>query len=56
MDLADSAITVAKSLYYFDLRDIPPERVVMFDDLPMKYQIRYYDQAAWVLDELTESV
>ena len=56
VDLADSALAISKALYYFDLRDVNPERVILFDDIPMKYQLRYFEQAAFVLDELAESV
>ncbi len=49
----DNAIVVAKSLYYWDLRDVDPSHVVMFDELPIRYQLRYLAQADHVIAELT---
>ncbi len=52
VDLVDSAITIAKACYYYDLRDLNPEKVILFDDIPLKSQLRYFSQASYILDEL----
>lgn len=52
MDLADSAITIAKTLYYLDVESVHPAKVILFDEIPLKNQLRYYSHASVILDEL----
>lgn len=50
-----NSLTIAKSLYYWDVRELGPG-VPLFDDLQPSYQCRYLDQSEWVLSALEDYI